>query len=253
MVVALLGASLPTVAVAASGAPPRAELRDFECQRALDPVARAVSVTAVMRPLVGTQKMEMNFSLMEKADGASSWSAVSGSGLGVWITPSDPTLGQRPGDVWNVNHPVADLAAPARYRFVVRFRWSGDHAKVLGTSTLVSRACDQPELRPDLVVESIEVTADSSHPRLNIYTAHIGDTGDSGAGPFSVQLSDQGVVTDKTVQHIAAYGTRTVHLVGPACSPADPPTVTVDPTDQVDVSSRAQASLTAQCPAPAAG
>lgn len=249
IVVALLGAGVPGVALAASSEPPRAALSDFVCQRALDPPARAVSVTAVMRPLAGTQKMAMNFSLVEKANGASSWSAVSGSGLGVWITPSDPTLGQRPGDVWNVPHPVADLYAPARYRFSVRYRWTGDGGRVLGTATRVSAVCRQPELRPDLVVDSIAVTPDRDHAGFDDYVATIDNTGATSAGSFSVELSDQGTVTDQTVQSLDPRASTEVKLVGAACSAADPPTVTADPSDQVDVSSRARASLTAECPA----
>jgi hypothetical protein len=56
--------------VAGSGAvalatadPPRARLTSFVCQTALDPAERAISVTAVMRPLPRTGKMAMRFQL----------------------------------------------------------------------------------------------------------------------------------------------------------------------------------------------
>ncbi len=227
---------------------PRAVLQDAICQKALDPPARAVSVTAVMRPLTGTKQLALKFELLERPAGTLTWRPMSGPGLGVWISPTNPpTLGQRPGDVWLVKMPVADLSAPASYRFSVAFRWTGRHAKVLGTSLRLSNLCDQPELRPDLTVNSISVATDLSYPKLDDYTAVIGDVGETGAGPFAVQLSDGGVVRDKTIQHLDAHSTRTVVLVGPDCEPAQPPTVTVDPADQIDVYSRSQATMTASC------
>ena len=55
----------PSIAVAAT-APSRAQLADFICQRALDPPVRAVSVTAVMRPIAGTVRLQMSFDLEQR-------------------------------------------------------------------------------------------------------------------------------------------------------------------------------------------
>jgi hypothetical protein len=232
--------------------PPRAVLHDFVCQKALDPAARAFSVTAVMRPLTGTQKLAVNFFLLQKTAATAGYVTVPGTGLGVWISPTNPvTLGQRPGDIWNVPHPVADLDAPAAYRFRVEFRWIGLHGKVLGTATRYSRVCFEPELRPDLTVDSVSVQPDASHPKLDDdYLATIGNTGATGASNVVVQLSDSGIVHDRTIDHVGPHATKTVTFVGPVCSPADQPTVTVDPNDQVDVSSRTDATMTVTCPAP---
>src|SRR5271165_3447600 len=78
----------PRGATAAVVSPTRAQLRNFLCARALDPPARAVSVTAVMRPVAGTQHMQMDFVLLEKA-GAGAWSSVAGPHFGVWISPQN--------------------------------------------------------------------------------------------------------------------------------------------------------------------
>ncbi|MDQ6605509.1 MAG: hypothetical protein M3Z06_03065, partial [Actinomycetota bacterium] len=133
----------------ASAAPPRAQLRNLICRKALDPRARAVSITAVMRPVPGTQKLELRFELSSRTAGVGVFRQLSGTGLGTWITPTEPTLGRRAGDVWRVHHPVADLSAPAAYRFRVDFRWLGAHGKVLSSATKTSGTCLQPELRPD--------------------------------------------------------------------------------------------------------
>jgi len=239
---------VPGVALAATGAAPRAGLSHLVCQRALDPPARAVSVTASMRPVQGTSKMAVNFHLLERPAGTRSYQRLSGAGLNTWISKD---FGRRPGDVWRVIHPVADLAAPAAYRFVVDFRWSGSDGKVLARASRVSHVCRQPELRPHLVVRSIQVAADPQRAGADFYYARIANTGATGAGPFLVRLSDAGTVRDVTVQHLRAHSGKTVRLAGPSCDASEPPTVTVDPTDEVDVSSREGATMSAACPAPA--
>jgi hypothetical protein len=152
--VSLIGAG---VATAAGVVAPRARLRHLVCQRALDPVGRAISVTAVMRPVKGTVKMSLRFELLSRGKGVSALSPVSGGDLNSWISPPNPTLGQRSGDVWNVKKPIVDLMAPATYQFRVQFRWTGAHGRVLGTTSRNSQTCFQPELRPDLAVRSISV------------------------------------------------------------------------------------------------
>ena len=253
--IVLVAASMPATALAASRAhalrSPRALLVAPICQTALDPPARAVSITAVMRPVTGTQKLAVEFQLLQRAAGAAAWTPVAGPGLGVWVSPTSPaTLGQRPNDVWYVKKPVADLAAPAGYRFAVSFRWLGTGTTVLQSVTELSRVCREPELRPDLAVQSISTAPDPSHPKHEIYSAVIQNLGLTGAGPFTVELSVAGQpLVERTVQHIAPHQLLTVLLPGPACDPAQPPTVTVDPSGQVDVYSRTQATLAAQCSA----
>jgi hypothetical protein len=211
-----------------------------------------------MRPLNGTQRLAIEFQLFEKPAGASAWALVSDPlipHLNVWLSPAIATLGQRPGDVWEVPFPVAQLAAPAAYRFRVKFRWTGRRDLALRTVALVSAACRQPELRPDLTVDSVTVTQDPSDPRYDDFAAVIGDLGVTGAGPFTVQLSyvhDQVAVPplDKTVAHIGPHGTRTLQFAGPLCDTGSQVTVTADPLDQIDVYSRSQASIAVSCPAP---
>src|SRR5205814_768389 len=110
---ATLSAGLAVAAqVAASTS--RAQLRGFTCQRALDPVGRSVSVTAVMRPVSGTMRLQLRFQLLSKAQSSHRFAPISAPGLGTWISPrSNRTLGQRSRDVWLERKPVVDLAAPA--------------------------------------------------------------------------------------------------------------------------------------------
>jgi CARDB len=236
-----------SIAVARAGQP-RAELRGYVCHVALDPVNREISVNAVMRPVKGTKRMQLRFDLLGRASAPGTFAPVTGGDLGTWISPSNPTLGQRSGDVWMFGHPVFDLTAPAAYRFVVSFRWIGGGGRVLGTVMRQSKTCFQPELRPDLIVQSIVINPVAGHPKLDQYATTIENTGASGAGPFEVEFADKRVVKTPTVRRLHAHSAITINFVGPLCDSTSPPTVTVDPTDQVDVVNRDGTSQTVTCP-----
>jgi hypothetical protein len=143
--IALVCAAFGSLSVAAgAAAPPRASLEPIFCLRAANPLDRAVAVTAVMRPVPGTDRMELRFELERRFAGAQGFSEVHGGDLGLWRHPTDPTLGQRPADVWKLNKEVVNLVAPAVYRFGVTFRWIGNAGQVLGRVMRLSGTCDQP-------------------------------------------------------------------------------------------------------------
>jgi CARDB len=246
------GVSAAVGSATAAAAPPRAELTQYACQHALDPPNRAISVRAVMRPLTGTRKLALKFDLLEGATGSDTpQTIVRGTGLSVWISPPNPTLGQLPGDVWRYSKPVLDLDAPATYQFRVSFRWTGARGRVIGTAVRFSPSCHQRELRPDLLVESITVSPIVGHPEKDEYTAVIANQGATGAGPFEVLFApgDSSPPIPRTVQLLGADQSRQLSFVGPACDAASPPTVTVDATSEVDDYNRANNTLTAVCPA----
>jgi hypothetical protein len=227
-----------SVALAAprGSAPSRARLRAFACHVALDPVGRAVSVQAVMRPVPGTQSMQLRFDLLERRAGVMSYSEVRGGDLGMWVAPADPTLGTRSGDVWILSHPVRDLVAPASYRFRVVFRWLGAGGRLLASVERSTRACRQPELRPDLVVRSIVVAPIADHPKEAAYRVTIANRGATAAGPFTLVFApaDRFGVSTRTIGRLGAHRTRTELFTGRACSAMTAPTVTVDPQHEVD-------------------
>jgi hypothetical protein len=242
--VAMLCAAL---AGAATPAPPRDQLGSFVCQKALDPPARAISVQATMRPLTGTMAMQMRFQLMRQTKPGAGFTMVRGRLLGSWISPSNPTLGQQPGDVWIVNHPVVDLPAPATYRYRVTFQWTGAHDQRLGTATQTSPDCYQPELRADLYVRSLTVSPLPSG--ADAYVADVVNRGKTSAGPFQVALAGAGT-TPQTVT-IASLGPRSstpARFTAPACTAGSNLTATVDPAHTIDEYDFANNALTVACP-----
>jgi hypothetical protein len=219
------------------------------CQKALDPPSRAVSVQSVMRPVSGTSKMQMRFQLLRQSKPDGKFRPVHGRGLGSWISPQDPTLGQRPGDVWIVNHPVVDLPAPAAYRFRVSFRWSGSSAQQLAAAVQSSPNCYQPELRADLLVRSLTVTPLPSGK--DAYVAMIGNRGQTAAGPVAASLAGATSTTlTQTLGSVGPHSSARERFVAAPCTAGAKLTVTVDPLHTVDEYDFDNNTLTVACPAP---
>jgi hypothetical protein len=203
-----------------------------------------------MRPLTGTQHMALKFKLLSTSP-AGTTTTIHFGDLGTWKAPKNPTLGQQPGDVWNLQKSVYQLAAPADYRFSVSFRWTGPSGHLIATGVKLSARCHQVELRPDLLVSSIAVTPIGGNPTQDLYRAVIADDGNSGAGPFEVLFAsaDGSTPQTDTVQFLHAHASTTVSFVGPVCNSSTDPTITADSTDEVDDLNRANNAMTATCPA----
>ncbi len=249
-----LAAAVALGAAATAGAntaASRVSLDQFVCQPALEPAQREISVQAVMHPVAGTKRMAMRFELLKRTRPGGPMTDVNGRGLGNWTTPTTPTLGQRPNDSWKVDHPVIGLAAPASYRLRVSFRWTGAHGRVLASVQRESRACVQPDLRPDLLVQSITVEPIPTKPAREKYIALIRNRGASAAGPFEALFAPGGAnpVQTQVVAVLGPHSRREVTFIGPACTAASAPTVTVDPNDQIDDLDRSNNSIAATCPA----
>jgi hypothetical protein len=138
-----LVSAVPAVAATPTD-PPRASLEAFACQRAANQLDRAIQVTAVMRPMTGTQRMQMKFVLLKRRNGAALSTPVQGRDLGIWLDPNPATLGQRPNDVWRLKKVVANLAGGSGYRLRVTLRWIGSSATVLSHTVLFTPLCTQP-------------------------------------------------------------------------------------------------------------
>lgn len=245
LVFCLLAISL-IAASSVGAAAPRARLRSPTCVTAMDPPARAISITATMRPVADTIKMQLKFDLTSRLNTSRSFARVRGGDLSTWVTPKDPTLGQHPDDVWNLIKQVVDLKAPATYRFKVSFRWIGAHGKMLETAVKTSPTCFEPELRPDLQVKTIGVQAIDGRPSVDEYVALIRNNGATATGPFQVQFTDGAVEKTHSVADLEPHASITEHFVGPSCATGTA-NVTADPGDQVDDLNRANNSLNVTC------
>lgn len=253
--IVLIGGSTAATELAHGATPvggsAHAYLEMFSCHRALQPSQRLVSVTAVMRPLSGTVRLNMRFQLLD-ANGRVV--AVRGGDLGTWITPDPITLGQQPNDVWIVRHPVSGIAVPGLYHFRVSFRWTGSGDRTIGSSVRLSLSCWQPDMRPDLLVQSINVEPVAGNTSQDQYVALIENTGLTEATRVEVLFSPAGGSTPQmvTIPKLRAHQTHQEVFVGPACTSGAPPTVTVDPDHHINELDPSDNSLTASCPTPSA-
>ncbi|MDQ6778564.1 MAG: hypothetical protein M3071_20605 [Actinomycetota bacterium] len=235
-----------------AGPAPRSLLDSFACTPAPVPTDRSVSIRAVMRPVAGTERMEMRIELLSRPRAGTPFGDVPGA-ANAWISPTDPTLGQRPGDVWIVPEQVRNLPAPFAYRYRVTFRWTGTQGRVLSTRMRMSAVCHQPVFHPDLFVSSITVQPIVGKPHKDQYVAVIAN---QGVGPtpagFAVTFTPAasltpGVPPATTTKFLPSLGigaTSQVAFVGPACTATTAPTVVVDPGHTVDESNFANNSLT---------
>ena len=139
-----LGAAAPAAAAVMTAPAPRTSLENLVCQRAANPLDRAIGVTAVMHSMTGTKRMQMKFILLRRQAPGSPPTAVHGGDLGHWLNPKPATLGQRPSDVWKLKKLVVNLVAPSAYRFRVWFRWMDASGTTIQHTTLLSGACSQP-------------------------------------------------------------------------------------------------------------
>jgi hypothetical protein len=245
--------ALSVVGTAQAHSAPRAALTKVICTKSVDADGRLFSVTAVMRPVTGTRHLEVLFDLLQKPF-AGAFAPLVAPGLDTWISPTNPsTLGQDPKDVWRINHSVEGLPVPYVYRFRVEFKWLGKKGKVLSSRALHTADCNEPDLLPDLVVASVTIQADPGHPKKYEYLTTLENTGGTGAGPFQLQLAYGTLsgpsVFSKTIARIGAHKTQTITQISPACVSGEGVDVTADPADQVNVSTRANASDTVTCPA----
>ena len=239
------------MAPAAVNAAPPAQLTGLSCRSPSDPAQRAVSIETVMRPVAGTRSLSLRLSLYERPAAGGAAQAVAPSGdLGVWLTPAEPTLGRRPGDVWKLAKTVYDVDAPARYAFSVEFRWQGPGGEVLRRTTLRSGTCAVTDPRPDLVVRSVAVTPIAAHPGREQYVALILNRGHGPSGPFSVQFTPTTGAGPRSrhVGSLAPGARMRVRFLGPACDAAAPPVIVADPGGRVDDADRADNTRTVACP-----
>ena len=147
---ALLLAALAAVAPASartrsySGAAP-ARLPDSatleECVSAASQEVRAVTFAGEMTALPGTARMEMRIDLLERTPEEAFFHRVSAPGLGIWRSSGAGVK------TYRYLKQVTNLAAPAFYRGVVRFRWLNGHGRLIAAGEQRTRACEQTQLR----------------------------------------------------------------------------------------------------------
>ena len=137
------GAQAPAVvgSAAASGPAPTAGNPSAtleQCVTSAVQAERSATFIGEMTSISGPGRMSIRIELQERTPGEASFRPVSAPGLGVWRGASSGVK------VYRYIKQVTDLAAPAVYRAVVRFRWLNARGKLIRSVERHSPACVQP-------------------------------------------------------------------------------------------------------------
>jgi len=99
---------------------------------------RSATFAGEMSTIPGSTRMEMRIDVIERMPGEITYHTVTAPGLGVW-------RGSAPGvKAYKYLKQVTNLAGPAYYRGVVRYRWLNGKGHLIFSSILRTKRCEQP-------------------------------------------------------------------------------------------------------------
>ncbi len=235
----LIGLAAGTASAQAPTAkPPKLAATLKRCTTSPLPVQRIASFVGSMPARANATRMQMRFELERRHDGRRQWRRLKAAGFGVWER-ADPNVA---GFVFTRR--VTGLPVPATYRALVHFRWLAAGGDVVKRARARTRACRQPDLRPNLVPGPLTAVLDLAQPGLARYTLVVRNTGRSSASPFSVRVASG----TAEVGELAAGGERAVAVVAPACIPLVAIVVRVDADRRVDESQERGNGARRPCP-----
>jgi CARDB len=200
------------------------------------PKERAAEFQARMGKVAGATRLKMRFALQVRKPGQKAFHRVAAPGFRSWTTAE-------PGKTsWVFSRRVEALVGPARYRALVRFQWLDADGKALAHAKRASRACRQPDHRPNLKLKAL--TREGRHR----YVALVVNNGRSASGPFDLQVA----VGTTLLQPVAVAGLepgaqQQVKVHGPRCDAGTSVTATADPLDLVDERSETDNAFTRVC------
>ena len=239
IVAALLTWALPGPAHAAAPAkPPKLGATLETCATSPLPVQRIAAFVGSMPARANAPRMQMRFELERRREGERRWRRLKAEGFGVWER-ADPNVA---GFVFTKR--VTGLPVPATYRALVRFRWLAASGTVVKRADARTRACRQPDLRPNLVPGALSGAIDAQQIGMAFYALVVRNTGRSASAPFSVSVGSG----TAEVGELAAGEERTVAVVAPACIPLVPIVVRVDADRRIEESEERGNGARRQCP-----
>jgi hypothetical protein len=109
-----------------------------QCVTSLEQGERSATFAGEMTAIPGTARMEIRVDVEERIPGEPQYRIVSAPGLGVWRA-SDAGV-----KLYTHIQQVTDLAAPAFYRGVVRFRWLNAKGRLIKAEEARTPRCEQP-------------------------------------------------------------------------------------------------------------
>ena len=196
--------------------------------------------TGSMPALAGTERMAMRFDLRERRASSRRWKVLPAPRFGSWQR-SKPG---RSGFVYTKR--VEGLRQGAVYEAVVRFRWYDANGVIQRETRRRTKACVQPDQRPDLLVEAFDVRREADG--TTTYVVTVANEGLTAAGPFALGLVTPDGEAVRRIAGLAALERTTLEIRGPACAPRDRIELRVDPAGQVSEADERDNGSVRLCP-----
>ena len=229
-------------AAGAEAPPPPVEARLAACRTGPEAADRSATFTAGMRAVAGTRRMWMRFQLLQRTPPGTAFLPVRVDTWGRWQR-SEPG---RPGFIYTKR--VEGLLAPAAYRAVVRFRWYGRGGRLLRSARRVTRACRQPDPRPNLRAGRLIAEA-APEPGAAIYRLVVANDGRGPAGPFDVVLTANELPQPPArLGGPAPGGAEVAAIVGPRCAAGSTVRIELDAASEVDEADEHDNVVDRPCP-----
>jgi hypothetical protein len=240
-------AALILAAMVALVAAPAAHAADarvtlVSCTTGLASADRTVVYEGRMRRISGTRRMQMRFALQWRQPGSKRWLGLKAPGLGSWVSSN------RGVNSYTFTKRIENLAAPASYRVVVRFRWLDARGHTIDSDSIVARPCRQPDLRPNLVPKRVYAER-IDDPERRRYVVVVRNEGATAAGAFDVGFS---ALAPAHVVDLGPGVSTLVSFEAPRCDAPANLTATVDPGALIDEADEDDNMLSVPCPVPPA-
>lgn len=207
------------------------------CTTGAEPAARAATFTASMPAGAGARRMAIRFELRQSL-GRGGFTRVDVPGWDEW----ERSRPGRSGFIFTKR--VQDLAAPAAYRAVVRFRWYDRRGRVVRRARRTTAVCRQPDPRPQLLIASLG----RARGEDSLYEVVVRNAGGSAASAFRVALTVDGIEYSANAGPLASGSRERVRVRAPRCEPGSVVTVAIDADNGVDEGREDDNVLRRPCP-----
>jgi CARDB len=183
---------------------------------------------ARMRPVEGSERMSMRFTVLERHVGG--YEPISARGLSRWHRSRPGVAG------FGFRQTVRGLQAGGVYRAQVSFRWHSPEGELIERARRTSPACRQYHEVPNLTSAVLGI-GPAKPPGVLRYEMRISNEGPAAAEDVDARLSVDGNLVDTvTIPSLEPGESRDVAVLGPACtssvsSMADPGGVIVESSE----------------------
>lgn len=109
-----------------------------QCITATEQAERSATFSGEMTMIAGAERMAMRIEFLERMPNETLYHSIEAPGLGMWRS-SDPGV-----KTYKDLERITNLAAPAHYRALVRFRWLNADGHVVKHIELPTHRCVQP-------------------------------------------------------------------------------------------------------------